>query len=137
VTAEPLDSPNPPRREPHTASPAAPPAVAETGGAMAAAMSVAEPPETDTERRLAAIWSELIGVPAIGRRDDFFELGGHSLLATRVLARINVMFGVRLALRDVFRAPTLELLAARIDEAAAEAAASINETADGREEILI
>jgi acyl transferase domain-containing protein len=135
VTAEPLDSPSPPRREPRPT----PLAVAETAGAgmTAAAMSVTEPPETDTERRLAAIWSELIGVSAIGRRDDFFELGGHSLLATRVLARINVMFGVRLALRDVFRAPTLQLLAARISEAAAEAAASVSETADGREEILI
>jgi hypothetical protein len=37
----------------------------------------------------------------------------------------------------VFRAPTLQLLAARISEAAAEAAASVSETADGREEILI
>jgi acyl transferase domain-containing protein len=128
VTAEALDRPLPARRlsvpKPTQPAPAERPATLSALG-------------SDTERRLAAIWSELIGVSDIGRDDDFFALGGHSLLATRVLARINLNFGVRLALRDVFRAPTLRLLAARIDEAAAEAAGTVSETADGREEILI
>jgi acyl carrier protein len=71
-------------------------------------------PGSDLERRLAGIWSELLGVEPIGRHDDFFELGGHSLLATRVLARVQESLGVRLELRDVFDAPTVGRLADRI-----------------------
>jgi acyl transferase domain-containing protein len=128
VTAEALEAPLPPRALPERR-----PAPAARGGA-ADAIAVQG---TETERGLASIWAELIGVETIGPDDDFFELGGHSLLATRVLARINVMFGVRLALRDVFRAPTLRLLAGCIADAVAQAAGAASETADGREEILI
>src|SRR6185436_8949361 len=46
-------------------------------------------PRTATEERLAAIWSELLGVARIGIADRFFDLGGHSLLATRVVSRVR------------------------------------------------
>lgn len=75
-------------------------------------------PDTDIERRLVAIWSELLGVDGIGVHDDFFELGGHSLMATRVLSRIGESLGVRLALRDVFDAPTVQQLAQRVSAGA-------------------
>ena len=77
-----------------------------------------EPPADETERRLAAIWSELLGVSRVGADDDFFELGGHSLLATRVLARVEQSLGARLTLRDVFEAPTVRKLAERLGAAA-------------------
>jgi len=76
--------------------------------------SAYEAPESEVERRLAAIWSDLLGVDPVGRQDDFFELGGHSLLATRVLARVQQSFGVRLELRDVFDAPTIGRLGEKI-----------------------
>ena len=47
------------------------------------------PPETDTERAIAAIWRTVLGVDSIGIHDGFLELGGDSLLAAQVLARIN------------------------------------------------
>jgi hypothetical protein len=47
------------------------------------------------------------------------------------------MFGIRLALRDVFSAPTIRLLAERIESVATPASHDVLETADGREEILI
>ncbi|WP_203737960.1 non-ribosomal peptide synthetase, partial [Actinoplanes italicus] len=34
------------------------------------------PPTTETERKLAGIWSELLGIDRIGTTDDFFDLGG-------------------------------------------------------------
>ncbi|HEX2223889.1 MAG TPA: condensation domain-containing protein, partial [Thermoanaerobaculia bacterium] len=76
------------------------------------------PPRTETERRLAEIWSEVLGVRRIGARDDFFAIGGHSLLATQVSSRVRVAFGADLPLRDLFEAHTLEALAARIEIAA-------------------
>jgi hypothetical protein len=48
-----------------------------------------EEPQGDTERRLAAIWSEVLGVERVGRHDNFFELGGHSLLAVSVIERMR------------------------------------------------
>jgi len=96
------------------------------GGAALAPASV--------EETLAAIWKELLGVESVGPDHEFFALGGHSLLATRVLARVEQALGVRLALRDVFEAPTLRQLAARISGARAAARAPAAETAD-REEL--
>src|ERR1041384_2895565 len=45
-----------------------------------------EGPDTETEKWLAATWSEVLGIPTdqIGRQDDFFDLGGTSLSAVRL-----------------------------------------------------
>jgi hypothetical protein len=54
-----------------------------------------------------------------------------------LLARVNASLGVRLALRDVFDAPTIRELARRIGEMTPEAPASADTAHDEREEILI
>ena len=68
-------------------------------------------PSTDTESRLAAIWSEVLGVERVGVHDDFFELGGHSLRATQLVSRIRRDFGTDIALRAIFDHPTIAELA--------------------------
>jgi hypothetical protein len=78
-----------------------------------------------------------MGVTQLGVDDDFFELGGHSLLATRVLARVAATLGVRLALRDIFSAPTIRSLSERIDSVSERRPPATKETSDDREEILI
>jgi NAD(P)-dependent dehydrogenase (short-subunit alcohol dehydrogenase family) len=125
----------------------APAAPEETGGAVPEATlsgsrsvarpelsTVYEPPQTDLEQQLAAIWSELLGVDRIGRHDDFFELGGHSLLATRVLARIQNSIGARLTLREVFDAPTVQKMASRLDRGTGTVTTA-DTAAEDREEI--
>ena len=72
-------------------------------------------PRTETERRVAELWSSLLGVPRVGAEDDFFALGGHSLLATRAASRIRESFGVDLPLRELFEASTPAALAARLE----------------------
>ena len=53
-------------------------------------------PSTEFERRLAAIWQELLGVEDVSVLDNFFDLGGHSLLTMRVVVRLEQQTGVRL-----------------------------------------
>jgi len=72
-------------------------------------------PATPTERVLAGIWAELLGVPAVGVTDDFFDLGGHSLLATQVVARLRRELGCGVSVLDVFKFPTIRELAAVAD----------------------
>ncbi len=74
-------------------------------------------PRTPVEEVLAGIWAELLGFERVGAADHFFDLGGHSLLATRVMSRLRSAFGVEMPLRDLFEAPVLADLAARVEAA--------------------
>ncbi len=65
----------------------------------------------ETERRLRGIWQETLDVPEIDADDNFFDLGGHSLLAVTLFSRIEQEFGVKLALAELFRSPTIRQLA--------------------------
>lgn len=74
-----------------------------------------EAPETPLEQRIAAIWSDLLNVPRVGRHDNFFELGGHSLLAVRLFARINQFADPKLPLAALVNAQTVAHMAALIE----------------------
>jgi len=106
--------------------------------AVAAAPVTAAPAEaqTRTEKALAALWAELLGLDRVGVNDDFFDLGGHSLLAIRAVARARDQFGVNLPLRNLLDAPTVARLARVIDGLTllARSSAPAQETGD-REEI--
>ena len=76
-------------------------------------------PKTDSERLVAGIWRELLGVERIGLDDDFFELGGHSLIAMRVVAALRKATGVGgIAVLDLFTHKTLRELAALLEHPA-------------------
>lgn len=72
-------------------------------------------PRTPTERRLAAVWCEILRVTEVGANSDFFALGGHSLLATQLLSRLRREFSREVSLYALFTNPTLAGLAAVID----------------------
>ncbi|KYO55374.1 non-ribosomal peptide synthetase [Tistrella mobilis] len=85
--------------------------------------SVGAAPATETETALAGIWTAILGVETVSRGDDFFALGGHSLRATQLVARIERELGIRVQLATVFEQPTLQGLAAAVDEARTDALA--------------
>ena len=64
-------------------------------------------PKTDTEKKIAKIWQEVLSVKKIGLNDHFFNLGGHSLRTIQVLVRINKIFSIDLSLRELFLYPVL------------------------------
>ena len=72
-------------------------------------------PQTDAEKALAAIWSEILRLEDVGTQDNFFNLGGHSLMAIRMISRIRSEFHVNLTLPAIFKHQTLEALAGQIE----------------------
>jgi FkbH-like protein len=80
--------------------------------------SASRPPQGPLEEAIAAIWTLVLGVSALGTADDFFDLGGDSLRGTQVVARLRQTFAVSLSLDTLFQAPTVEALARRIQDCA-------------------
>ena len=72
-------------------------------------------PRNDIERRVAAIWSDVIGVTPIGIHDNFFELGGHSLLAMRVVNLLREEFQIPVSIHALLERSSVEDLARWID----------------------
>jgi acyl carrier protein len=71
-------------------------------------------PESKTQKALADIWQELLGIGRVGLSDNFFDIGGHSLLAIRLVIKIDKRFGVRLD-QSLMIMNTLEQIAMEID----------------------
>ncbi len=88
-----------------------------TLAALASELDVAEQnhegPNTATERRLAAAWAKVLGIPKeqIGRRANFLDLGGTSLSAVKLV----IALGRTVSLKDIFAQPVLAEQAELID----------------------
>ncbi|MCF6437760.1 amino acid adenylation domain-containing protein, partial [Pseudoalteromonas sp. MMG022] len=74
-------------------------------------------PETHTEKAMASIWSELLGIDEdkICATTSFFELGGNSLLVMRMMAKIKSAFNLKLNFEQLFREPTIQSIANKLD----------------------
>ncbi|AFZ26137.1 acyl-CoA synthetase (AMP-forming)/AMP-acid ligase II [Cylindrospermum stagnale PCC 7417] len=68
-------------------------------------------PRTETEKALAAIWAEVLGIEKVGIYDNFFALGGDSLQALRLFAEIDTRLGKTLSISTLIAAPTVDQLA--------------------------
>jgi len=87
-----------------------------------AALPDYQEPATPMERRIAALWCEILHIARAGAATSFFDLGGDSLRATRLIARLRSDFGQELPLQTLLRAPTIAQMA-RVLEDGADAAA--------------
>lgn len=75
---------------------------------------VAQPPVNDTERVVAGIWGDVLGLRHVSRHTSFFDLGGHSLQLLQVHSRLRERFGPDLTIVDLFKHPTVSALAQRL-----------------------
>ncbi|MFF2614419.1 non-ribosomal peptide synthase/polyketide synthase [Kitasatospora sp. NPDC058046] len=76
----------------------------------APATEAGRPPRTDTERALAAIWREVLGVPEVSADDNYFALGGDSILGIQIVSAAR-RDGLALTPRHLFAHQTLAELA--------------------------
>ena len=83
---------------------------------VAAAAEAQREPGTETEKTLARIWAEALGVDRIGVHDDFFALGGHSLMGAEVIERVRHDYRVDVPLGRLFESPTIASVAAYVDD---------------------
>ncbi|MFE9453249.1 Pls/PosA family non-ribosomal peptide synthetase [Streptomyces sp. NPDC006739] len=75
-----------------------------------------------TEAWLAEQWTEVLGIPVTGARDDFFAIGGGSLAAAQLTTRLRTRYPSA-AVLDIYQQPTLRKLARRLEESAQDDAA--------------
>ncbi|OWZ05826.1 L-aminoadipate-semialdehyde dehydrogenase large subunit, partial [Phytophthora megakarya] len=94
-------------------------------------------PQTETEKKLASIWSELLRLESdsvLHREASFFDVGGHSLLSTRLVSSIRDTFGVHLTLADILSSPELCAIASLIDQSVGGSSESSTTTEVGKME---
>jgi len=77
--------------------------------------SILSEPGTPTEKVLAEIWCDVLGVKRIGIEDDFFAFGGHSLLAAKLIVQIERRLHVTLPIINIFQSPTIKQLAQAVE----------------------
>ncbi len=73
-------------------------------------------PKTDTEKKLALIWVELLKLKRVGTDENFFEIGGHSMIAVTLMIRIEKELGIRLPLATLFDHSNIRDMAEFIDK---------------------
>ncbi|MFT4127115.1 MAG: amino acid adenylation domain-containing protein, partial [Gordonia sp. (in: high G+C Gram-positive bacteria)] len=72
------------------------------------------PPADATERRLAALFAAVLDLDRVSVVESLFTMGGNSLLAAQLSARCAEELDLDVSVRDLFEAPTVRDLAARI-----------------------
>lgn len=78
-------------------------------------------PRTDAQKALAEIFEHVLGVRDIGLADSFFQLGGDSIKAIQIAARARTA-GYLVSVAEVFRYPTIDQLAERVQRLSGESA---------------
>ena len=73
------------------------------------------PPATPTERLLAEIWQNVLGLTSVPANADFWELGADSLAVEEMITAVRQATGLALGSTELTRAPTIAELAALVE----------------------
>ncbi|MEV0804963.1 amino acid adenylation domain-containing protein [Micromonospora sp. NPDC050200] len=87
-------------------------------------------PDGELERAVADTWREVLGLTEVGAHDNFFDLGGTSLLLAKVQKRLVDRLDRPVPAVELFRHPTVALLARFL--AGADEPPPAGDTAAGR-----
>ncbi|WP_437314683.1 amino acid adenylation domain-containing protein [Sorangium sp. So ce385] len=72
-------------------------------------------PASELERRIAAVWSDVLGTTSVGAHDNFFDLGGNSLTLAKLHGRLVAALDRDIPIVDLFEHPTVASLAAALE----------------------
>ncbi|PYI27831.1 polyketide synthase [Aspergillus indologenus CBS 114.80] len=82
---------------------------------ITAATTIQPQPQTEMQRRVRDIWSQVLGYGAIGIDDNFFQVGGNSLRLARVKADLEKALGRSVQMAKLFEHYTIKTLAAYLE----------------------
>jgi medium-chain acyl-[acyl-carrier-protein] hydrolase len=68
-----------------------------------------------TAKVIAGVWREVLRVPHAGLDDNFFGIGGNSLLMVQAYVKLREATNTPLSVLDLFRYPTIRLLASAME----------------------
>ncbi|MGD6900414.1 non-ribosomal peptide synthetase [Bacillus infantis] len=66
-----------------------------------------KPPSTILERKLAAIYQQVLGLDQVGINEDFFELGGNSLNVVHLMGQAEKVLGQKIPIDLIYEKPTI------------------------------
>src|SRR5262249_53343487 len=72
-------------------------------------------PASELQQKLASMWAGLLGFEQIAVDQDVFALGVDSITIMQMISRLRELFAVDFSLKDIFAAPTVAALAARLE----------------------
>jgi acyl carrier protein len=81
---------------------------------VGAASDPADALMTPMQRKVAALWREILRLDRVGLNQNFFDLGGHSLLLVRLQASLKASFGQEIAIVELFQRTTVAAQAERL-----------------------
>jgi acyl-CoA synthetase (AMP-forming)/AMP-acid ligase II/acyl carrier protein/NRPS condensation-like uncharacterized protein len=117
-------------------------------GELAAAFSTSEPkaqeedgreiasPRSELERRVGGMYADLLGIDRLGIDQDVLALGVDSLTMMQMISRLRERFAVEISIKDIFDAPTVRALAARLTLSKKAAAATSPDLSDPPADIV-
>jgi acyl transferase domain-containing protein len=74
-------------------------------------------PRSELERKIAAIWEDILGVSPVGINDNFFDLGGNSLTGIDLMTRMRKSLKIQaLASYVLYEAPSVSAMARYIEQ---------------------
>jgi FkbH-like protein len=92
-------------------------------------MMLTSVPETETERLIADVWKQILGLSQVNTHAKFFEVGGTSLLMVRVAIELKRGHGIEVSIANLFQYPTICELAQFLDGKTTGSDASLQEAA--------
>lgn len=72
-------------------------------------------PTNALEQTIADVWKGILNLDRVGLRENIFDLGANSLLTAQANQRLSALLNRRVSLVSMFRFPTVEALAAHLD----------------------
>ncbi len=85
--------------------------VRETAGGMDAAGI-----RNELDKKLSGMWTKLLGIQAVGIRENFFDIGGNSLLIVQMQGMIQQEFFQDIPIMDLFKYTSIEKISDYLQE---------------------